>query len=162
MINKISFNIPCYKGKNSQRKQNVTYKRENYMSENNYNNINADFNSEKSLKIISDRRKTMPAMMDRIFGIITGYLSKFLTKNNFTKMYQDEVVPLYKRIELGTNKEAFAESYKHEISAMHSISEITDKYSKKSISDNEFDNQLEKVINKYTNSEVERTKYFTA
>ena len=74
------------------------------------------------------RVKDMPQMMPALFNITMYYLERGLPLSDYVSTFLDSAVPLYKRIACGVDKEAYAESYRHEIAMLHELSAACDAY----------------------------------
>ncbi len=90
------------------------------------------------------RIKYMPLMMSNMFNMIGGYLKGKVETSLFVNAYQDAVVPLYKRIACGTDKDAYTKRYLYEIELLHDVSAACDKYQRCGI-----DNVREEVLSAY-------------
>ena len=90
----------------------LSSKGKNKMQTDKYNQINPNFQKEATINTIEKRIRSMPIMMDKVFDIVRAYLSEKTTREFFVKTYQDEIVPLYRRIKYGNCAEEYAENYK--------------------------------------------------
>ncbi|MBQ9245781.1 hypothetical protein IJ182_05900 [bacterium] len=138
----------------------VSEKDKNKMSSDKYQKVNENFDVQKNIDILSKRIKSLPIMMSRVIGSIQGYLSGNITRDFFVKVYQDETVPLYKRIEFGEQSDKYKETYKPEIDTIKEVSKLTSKYTNNEITSSEFDSEIETAAEEYTSKEIKRNIKF--
>ena len=175
MINKINILSPSFgtqnknKIKNTQSKYSSNFNNVNFstkkgcnkMTSDRYEQINPEFDKDNAILVVKKRIKGMPMMMDRLFGLISEYLSGDLTRKAFVDTYQDEAIPLYKRIDLGKNREAYKEAYKPEIVVIKNLSTSASQYKDSKIDEKQFDSNLEQNVDEYVNTELTRKVRFT-
>ena len=157
MINSIKLYNPNFYGKNNKQ---IKKQKKEAMSSDFYEQANTDFDKENALKVVSQRIKSMPQLMDSLFGTISWYLQGLTSRNNFIEIYQDEAVPFYKRLHTGVNKEEYAQNYAPEIETLKDISASTEKYKKADYTAKELDAEIENSVDKYVNTEINRKVNF--
>ena len=96
----------------------------------------------------------MPMMMDSVFYLMNGYLKGNVPDWHFRDFYQEQMVPLYKRIEFGEYCEAYRESYACEIELLREVSALCEENAAP-LYDAVYD-----AVKRYTEKEVKRGKTF--
>ena len=113
------------------------------MNDEKYTQVSENFNKDAVLSTIKKRVDSLPMMMDNVFLMMGNFISGDMGRKTFAMKYQDEMVPLYKRIDSGYKNELYKENYKPEIIVLNSVSDISDKYLQNSATDKAFDSTIE-------------------
>ena len=104
------------------------------------------------IHLLERRIGTMPMMMNSVFHMIRGYLNGGVEDELFQSGYLNAVVPLYKRIAAGEDKEEYSAIYAPEIVVLHSVSASCDRGAK-------YD-EIYDAVRKYLATEIDRKKTF--
>ena len=104
------------------------------------------------IHLLERRIGTMPMMMNPVFHMIRGYLKGGVEDELFQSGYLNAVVPLYKRIAAGEDKEEYSAIYASEIVVLHSVSASCDRGAK-------YD-EIYDAVRKYLATEIDRKKTF--
>ena len=112
------------------------------------------------LTSFNQKTKGLPIGMDGVMVITGKYLSGGMSCDEFSKIFLDRTPVLFKRIELGTDKAEYSDSYKPEITLIKAVNPLCDEYLNHKISGKDFDAVLGKLVETYVNTEHKRGKLF--
>ena len=113
-----------------------------------------------TLLSFNEKTKFLPIGMDGVMLILGKYLEGNVSPDEFSKVYLDRTPILFKRIEFGSDKEAYSQSYKPEIDLIKGINPLCDDYINNSISSASLDENLNKLVENYVKTSHKRGKIF--